>query len=308
MKKTIPRHGFYLFKSCLIGLEYPGSESSTRFIFDKLGIDYYDDPRQSCCTGMGINVDVVPPLVTVLLAARNFTLANQTNHPFFATICSTCYGVNKEACEWMDQNPQLYKKVKNILKQVGLDLKKDYIKADNVYHVCEVLLEWKDEIKEKVVIDFKNIRIATHHGCHFYKMFPEDVIGDPENVQVLDGLVETIGAESIPWYSEKNFCCGSGFRHRWINRDLSRAAAFDKLMSVKNAGADILINMCPMCAFQFDRYDAILEKYMTIKLGIVHLNIAQLIALSLGADPYEIVGVQTHSVKVEPILKKLKII
>ncbi|MHA1650584.1 MAG: CoB--CoM heterodisulfide reductase iron-sulfur subunit B family protein [Candidatus Helarchaeota archaeon] len=308
MNKKIPHNGFYLFKSCLIGLEYPGAENSTRFVFDKLGIDYYDDPRQSCCTGMGMNLDVVTPLITSVLAARNFTLANQANHPYFATICSTCYGVNKEACEWTNKDPKLFTQVKNILSRAGLDVKRDYLNAEHVFHAAEVFYQWKDAIKDHVVIDFGGIRIATHHGCHFYKIFPEYVVGDPEYIQVLDELVRVIGAESIPWYSEKNYCCGSGFRHRWITRDLSRAAAYDKLISVKREGAEILINMCPMCAFQFDRYDTLLEKLFATKLGIIHLNIAQLLALSMGADPYKVVGVQTHSVKVEPLLKKLKII
>ena len=308
MNKTIPKNGFYLFKSCFIGLEYPGDESSTKFVFDKLGVDYYDDPRQSCCTGMGINLDVVSPLVTALLSARNFTLANQVNHPYFATLCSTCYGVNKESCEWMEDNPQFYAKVENILSQVGLELKREYLKPENVFHACEVFYRWKDEIKDHVVIDFKDIRIATHHGCHFFKLFPDEVVGDPEYIQVMDELVRIIGAESISWYPEKNTCCGSGFRHRLIDREISLAAAFDKLMSVKNTGADVLINMCPMCAFQFDRSDALIEKSLATKIGIIHLNIAQLLALSMGADPYKVVGVQTHSVKVEPILKKLNIV
>ncbi|MHA1277253.1 MAG: CoB--CoM heterodisulfide reductase iron-sulfur subunit B family protein [Candidatus Helarchaeota archaeon] len=308
MNKTIPKNGFFLFKSCLIELEYPGVESSTKFIFDKLNIDYYDDPRQSCCTGMGVNLDVVSPLVTTLLAARNFTIAHETNHPYFATLCSTCYGVNKEACEWLEENPRLFKKVKDILSQVGLELKKEYLNPDNVFHACEVLYQWKDQIKKHVVIDFKDIRIATHHGCHFYKIFPDAVLGDPEYVQVLDKIVKVIGAETISWYPEKNLCCGSGFRHRFLSPEISLSAAYDKLMSVKNAGAEVLINMCPMCAFQFDRSDALIEKAMTKKIGIIHLNIAQLLALSMGADPYKVVGIQTHSVKVEPILKKLKII
>jgi heterodisulfide reductase subunit B len=308
MSKKIPQGGYYLFKSCYIGMEFPGAESSTKFVFDKLGIDYYDDPRQSCCSGMGMNLDVVPPITTALLAARNFTLANESGHPYFATICSTCYGVNKEVCEWVEKDPKLYNRVNTVLQEVGLDLKKAYLNPENVFHAAEVFYQYRDRIKEKVVVDFKDIKIATHHGCHFFKIFPEDVVGDPEYVQVLDEIVRNIGAESISWYSEKNYCCGSGFRHRWITRDLARAAAYDKLTSVKQEGAEVLVNMCPMCHFQFDRSDALLEKHMAAKLGIIHLNIAQLLALSMGADPYEVVGIQTHLVKVEPLLKKLNII
>ncbi|MFX0133640.1 MAG: heterodisulfide reductase-related iron-sulfur binding cluster, partial [Candidatus Hodarchaeota archaeon] len=99
----------------MIGLEYPGAEESVRFIFKKLGLDYFDDPKQSCCTGMGINWDVVSPLITTVLSARNFTLANQSNHPYMTTLCSTCYGVLKESCEWLHKDEKLRSKVEEIL-------------------------------------------------------------------------------------------------------------------------------------------------------------------------------------------------
>ncbi|MBU4547815.1 MAG: heterodisulfide reductase subunit B, partial [Euryarchaeota archaeon] len=50
--KKIPYENILLFKSCLVNVEYPGVESSTRYIFDKLGVEYRVDPDQSCCTGL----------------------------------------------------------------------------------------------------------------------------------------------------------------------------------------------------------------------------------------------------------------
>ncbi len=293
----------------MIGLEYPGAEESVRFIFDKLKIDYFDDPNQSCCSGMGMNLDVVSPLITTVLSARNFTLANQANHPYLTTLCSTCYGVNKEACEWINKDLKLQTKVEEILKKVDVDFKIEYMNPNNVYHVIEVFYKWKKAISEHLELDFSNIKIATHHGCHFFKLFPEDVRGNPEDITIMDELVESIGADLISWYPEKNSCCGSGFRHRMgFHSELANNAGFDKLKSVKNQGAEILVNMCPMCHFQFDRYSQIYEKLKGKELGIIHLNIAQLLALALGADPNSVVGIQAHSVRVEPLLEKLNVL
>lgn len=290
----------------MIGLEYPGAEESVRYIFNKLGLDYFDDPRQSCCTGMGINWDVVSPLITTVMAARNFTLANQSNHPYFTTLCSTCYGVLKESCEWLHKDTNLKDQVEEILNTVDLEFKMEYMKPENVFHVVEVFFKWKDKISQLVELDFSEIKIATHHGCHFFKLFPDQVLGDPENLGVLDELVKSIGADLIDWYPEKNTCCGSGFRHRIMNPELANNAGFDKLKSVKNAGAEILVNMCPMCHFQFDRFERIYEKLNNKKLGLVFLNIAQLLALAMGADPNTVVGIQTHSIKIDPLLEKIK--
>ena len=34
--KQVPDENILLFKSCLVSVEYPGIESSTKFVFDKL--------------------------------------------------------------------------------------------------------------------------------------------------------------------------------------------------------------------------------------------------------------------------------
>jgi heterodisulfide reductase subunit B len=41
---------------------------------------------------------------------------------------------------------------------------------------------------------------------------------------------------------------------------------------------------------------------------MVHMNIAQFVALSMGADPYKVCGFQTHSVPLEEFLEKNGII
>ena len=51
--KFIPDKDILLFKSCLVNVEYPGVESSTSYIFDRIDVEYYVDERQSCCTGLG---------------------------------------------------------------------------------------------------------------------------------------------------------------------------------------------------------------------------------------------------------------
>ena len=38
--KSIPDKNILLFRSCLVSVEYPGVEASTKFVFDKLGVDY----------------------------------------------------------------------------------------------------------------------------------------------------------------------------------------------------------------------------------------------------------------------------
>jgi Heterodisulfide reductase, subunit B len=56
--KFIPDKDILLFRSCLVSVEYPGVEASTKFVFDKLGIEYKISRKTTCCTGLGHYSDV----------------------------------------------------------------------------------------------------------------------------------------------------------------------------------------------------------------------------------------------------------
>jgi len=80
----------------------------------------------------------------------------------------------------------------------------------------------------------------------------------------------------------------------------------DKLMSLKENDVDTLLHMCQNCQMQFDRYQPVIEKNLNTKFNLAHLNIAQFLALAMGADPYKVVGIQTHTVSPDKVLEKIK--
>ena len=45
--KSIPDKNILLFRSCLVSVEYPGVEASTKYVFEKLGIDYAISEKQT---------------------------------------------------------------------------------------------------------------------------------------------------------------------------------------------------------------------------------------------------------------------
>ncbi len=76
---------------------------------------------------------------------------------------------------------------------------------------------------------------------------------------------------------------------------------------MRDNDVEILIHMCPNCQMQFDRYQPYIEEKLETEFNISHLNIAQFIALALGADPYNVLGIQTHTVPIEPLLTRLEL-
>jgi heterodisulfide reductase subunit B len=307
--KTIPDKNILLFKSCLVNVEYPGVESSTKYIFDKLGVEYFIDPNQSCCTGLGHYYDLFDQISTSALSARNFALARNSNHENIVTLCSTCYAIMKKSINLLNFNKKARDEINGILERAGLSHMKynvgDLDSEKNVFHMVEILYSKVNEIASNIKKDFSNIRIASHHACHYCKVYPEDAITGSRNPMILDEIAEAFGAEVVEWYDFKKATCGAGFSQRFANRDLSLSATADKLLALEGK-ADLLLHMCPNCQMQLDRYQPVVEKEIGRKLNLVHLSVAQMAALGMGADPYKVLGIQTHSVPVEGLLEKIK--
>ena len=310
--KTIPDKEILLFKSCLVSVEYPGVESSTTFLFDKLSIEYHRDEKQSCCTGLGHYYDLFDQTSTTALAARNFQVAKDSQHTNIAVMCATCYAILKKSAEILNQNDSAREEINGMLKKAGLD-QMEYHKSDidahkNIFHVAEILFNKREEIKPLLKLDFSQFNIATHHACHYCKVHYLDTMEGVREPMLIDELAHACGVKTVEWYDQKRLTCGAGFRQRFTNQELSLKVTAEKLMSLKDNKVDILLHMCPNCQMQFDRYQPVIEERLDEKFNIFHLNISQFLALALGADPYHVVGVQTHTVPLEPLLKRLDLI
>ncbi len=308
--KFIPDKDILLFKSCLVNVEYPGIESSTCYIFDRIDVDYYIDERQSCCTGLGHYYDLFDQLSTTALAARNFQIASETGQKNIAVMCATCYAILKKSAKILNQNENARNKVNKILYDSNLE-KMEYTQNNidpvkNIFHVAELFFNKREEISSLVKVDLSGFKVATHHACHYCKVHYNDTIEGVRDPNLIDELALAVGVETIGWYDHKKVTCGAGFRQRFTNKEASLAVTAEKLQSLKENEVEILLHMCPNCQMQFDRYQPYIEEKLEIKFNIFHLNISQFIALALGADPYKILGIQTHTVPIEPLLKRLK--
>ncbi|MGB9937712.1 MAG: ferredoxin:CoB-CoM heterodisulfide reductase subunit HdrB [Methanobacterium sp.] len=308
--KKIPDKEILLFKSCLVNVEYPGVESSTKFIFDKLGIDYIVSERQSCCTGLGHYADLFDQFSTTALAARNFGIAREEEHKNIATLCATCYAILKKSANILNKKEDVRNKVNKIFDSSNIpELKynaEDMDSRENIFHVAEILYNKAEKIEDLVKVDFSSLRVASHHACHYCKVHHKDTIGNVRNPMVIETLAKACGVETVDWYDRKTNTCGNGFRQRYMNKELSFNVTAEKLVSLKENNVDILLHMCPNCQLQFDRNQKVIGESLGTAFNIVCLNISQFIALALGADPYKVAGIQTHTTPVEPILDKIK--
>lgn len=308
--KEIPDKNILLFKSCLVSVEYPGVESSTMFVFDKLNIDYAISEKQTCCTGLGHYSDIFDQFSTTAIGARNFKIAQNLNRPNIVMLCATCYAINKKAVNILNKKDDVREKVNEVFEKSDLDYLKyekgDLDSTENIFHVVDILYNKKDSIAEHIKYDLSDYTIATHHGCHYCKVHYDDTIGGVRNPHILDDIIEASGCETIGFYDQKRTTCGSGFRQRYSHKDLSMKVTAEKLMALKEDGVDILVHLCPNCQVQFDRYQNLISKELNEEFNIIHLNIAQFLAIAMGGDFNKVVGVQAHTVPIDSVIKDLK--
>jgi len=159
----------------------------------------------------------------------------------------------------------------------------------NVTHIEEVIHDRIYLLKDQIEVDLGGLDVATHSGCH-YRNFSVR----PEKNRLLDEVVKATGVNLID-YPLKNRCCGGGFEKSFVGDiDKVRKLNFKKQRSIRDVGADLLIVDCPGCQMTFDRNNPELNKAYPMSLGCMHIS--QFLALAMGADAYEIVGIQHHSV------------
>ena len=308
--KNVPDKNILLFRSCLVSVEYPGVESSTKFVFDKLGVDYAISEKQTCCTGLGHYSDVFSQIDTSAIGARNFKIAKNLNRCNLVMMCATCYAINKKSVKLLNTKDDLRNEINNLFENNGLEHltyeKNDLLPRENIFHVVDILYSKKDEIKKNIKYDLSNYKIATHHGCHYCKVHYEDTIAGFRDPNILDELVEACGCETIGWYDHKRATCGTGFRQRYSNPDLSFTATADKMNALAEEDVEILIHLCPNCHIQFDRYQHLISERENKNYKAIHLNIAQFIAIAMGGDFNKVIGVKSHTVPIDSIIKELK--
>ncbi|MDI6785689.1 MAG: CoB--CoM heterodisulfide reductase iron-sulfur subunit B family protein [bacterium] len=301
--KEIPLDNYYFFRSCIMSTLFPGVDCSLRFIFEKLGCSYTEDPKQTCCSGFNYHADIIPWETNVTIQARNFSLIeNEEKNKNAICVCPTSYGNIKECQEHLDHYPEEKEKANKIIAKFG----KEYKGEAKIYHATEVIYAHREKLKKLATYSLDGLKVATHHGCHYTKIFYSDVAtGDWEYPIVLDKIVENFGGEGLD-YNEKTLCCGMGFRHTLINRDYTRTVMLRKLKSMKATKPDLLLVQCPGCSLNLDYYQKPLTKLAGEEFNIPVLNYAQLTALVLGADPVKVVGIKTHNVDVMPFIEKVQ--
>lgn len=305
------RYGFFL--GCVIPNRYPMLEVSIRNVFDHLRAELLDLPGASCCPAPGVFRAFHIPTWFVI-AARNISIAEELGvSPI--TGCNGCYGTLRDAWYELEHDYDKKKEINEYLAKIGRIYKGNH----EPKHIIQAfyLDMGLDYLKDFIKLTFSDLKVGVHYGCHIVKPSEKRPWnGEYEAPKFLDEIVEITGAKSID-YKDKYMCCGAGGAVRTAVKEVAADFTREKLVNMRDAGVDIIINCCPFCHLQFDLGQIEVNNFYGDIIGepfhIPVIYITQLLGVAFGMDPNLLGLVKNHElqgvspfISVDPFLNIVK--
>jgi len=298
-EKRIPNipEKLLLFRSCTGSMEYPGTEQAVKYVLKKLGVEVVMDADQTCCSGYILTCSGYTPEASLAVTARNLALVEQKYNLDTYVFCNGCFGYNKELAHLLNHVPALKEQANQLIGQWGYN----YQGKTKIYHVQELYYRLLDRIKTEVVRPLRGLRVGVHYGCHYLAQ-QYGILDDGDLPTFHEEIIEALGGTPI-FYKERRMCCGyavgRGFTHKESVVQPHLGRKFD---SAKEEGVQLMTTVCPGCNTALDREQPQLAKRGFGTYNIPVIDLAQLIALALGA-PIKKLGFEANTVPLDGVLE-----
>ena len=242
--------------------------------------EYFSQDELTACSVVARNLALVEPEVDQLVAP-----------------CAACYLNLKKTDCLMTDHPELGDKVNQCLAAGGLNYKPGRVA---VRHMLDVVVDDVGEasVREKVVRPLAGLRLAPYYGCQVVR--PIDNGDSTEYPMKLDHMLGWLGAEVVH-YPAKAHCCGGHMTQ------ISEPQAFELirrlLQCAQDAGADMIVCMCPMCQLNLDGYQARVNAHFGTEFNLPIMYFTQMLGLAFGMEPKKL-GFGKEIVSAMPVLKQ----
>jgi heterodisulfide reductase subunit B len=236
-------------------------DQSSRAVCRELGIHLEELEDWNCCGSTSAHN--LNHLLAAALAARNIARAQESGLDV-AVPCAACFARLRKADHLLRQGGEITKVLEELV-----DFK--YSGQVAVMSLLEAIITKAglDMIREKAARPLTGLKVACYYGCLMVR--PAEVRGFDrvENPEMLDRLMEALGAEVKQW-PYKTECCGAGL-------SLTRSEVVESLVgrlagAARASGADALVTACPLCQSNLEMRQKGSEKmpsfYFTELMGV----------------------------------------
>lgn len=251
-----------------------GFERESMAILQSLGILAQELSEWECCGAIyPLTKDEYVPLLSSVRALQK---TKEENREGLLTLCSACYHVLKRVNHRMKNDEEAKKRVENYLES-------EYDGSTKVYHLIEVIRDFVgfDQLKEKTVVPLTEEKFACYYGCLFLRPKEEISLVDAENPQLMEGILEALGAKTIE-FPYKLDCCGS--YHAYQKEEISQSISQRIVLVAKEAGATQMVTACPLCKHNLENCQKNWEEKDKLPIHYITVPIVQALG---GLDALE---------------------
>ena len=264
---------YALYPGCLMPTEQYAYELSLREVFPLLDVKLVDVDGFSCC---GEPLKSVNKMMTLYLAARNLAIAEKQELDLFVP-CAMCHFSLSECRHILKGNNEMKGKINSMLASEDLT----YKGTSALVHTVDLLHDviGIEEIKKRVKNPLKDLKLATHYGCHLIRPSEIGRPVDSENPQKMETILTALGAECA-YYPEKLDCCGAPIDVNLPESALTKTG--QKLQAIQDHGFNGLVDVCPWCHKMFDARQGKAGETVATKLDVPVLYLTQLLGLAFN--------------------------
>ncbi len=253
-------------------------QMSVEATFKSLGIELEEVDDWNCCGATAAASE--DQKLALLLAARNIANCSSSGQDL-AVSCNACYLRLHQVGRKMERHPAIAKEIEEAAGLQGL-IKK--VENTQVKHILQLICEdvGFNKIAAKVSNPLKDLKVVSYYGCQLVRPSGYD---DAENPDSLDELLETLGAEVLPFH-RKTKCCGAALIA--TNEPVALRMIKDIIGEAQSRGAHAIVVTCPLCEMNLDAYQShVNRKYKTnFQMPIVYFT--QLMGLAFGLPKKEL--------------------
>ena len=281
------------FPGCTLKTTGTELERSALRVAEKLGFELVELPRWHCCgTVASLASD---NKIHSLGAIRTLIRVQETGDPKVVSLCSICYNTLCRVNDRFNNDPEFNDAVVKFMD----DEEEEYRGEVQSLHYLQVLNEiGMDKLKSAVARPLEGMKISPYYGCLLLR--PAEFSIDPnyESPTILEDVVKNLGAESVdnPYKIE---CCGS--YETVHNPELVGAMIFNIIEGARKNGADAIVTSCPLCHFNLDTRQKLVQQVNPQFNPLPILYFTQLMELAMFDEKPVW---KEHEVDTAPVIEK----
>lgn len=272
---------FSYYPGCSLHATAVEYDLSIRAVLQRLGVELTEIPDWNCCGASSAHS--LNETLALALPARILALAQKEGSDLIVP-CAGCFSRLKVAEKVLREDPIKGGKIEEV---VGFKYKGGFEVRPPLDLIGNLI--GLEQLRNMVERPLSGLRLVAYYGCALVR--PPEVVQfeDPENPQLLNQLLQALGAEPLEW-SYATDCCGGNLA--LTRSDLAKILVTKLVAKAREAGAQAMVTVCPLCQVNLEMR----QKEMPL------FYFTELVGLALGVEDN---WWGKHLIDPRPLLRRL---